>query len=55
MKLVKRTKVSDWNTQGEYSSQSFPSVAVTPMGRIVVSWRSARKKDLVIEQHVLLS
>ena len=55
MKLVKRTKVSDWNTQGEYSSQSFPSVAVTPMGRIVVSWRSARKKDSVIEQCVLLS
>lgn len=55
MKIVRRSKVSAWQDRGAYTSQSFPGIAVTPSGRIVVSWRSSVTKEGVADQRVLVS
>ena len=55
MRIVKKVTVSDWRRCGARSSQSFPGIAVTPSGRIIVSWRSAPKKEAVADQGILLS
>lgn len=52
MKTISRTKVSAWQDQGKYTSQTFPGIAVTPAGRIIVTWRGAVCKNEAEDQRV---
>ena len=55
MKILKRTTVSDWKKFPDNTSQMFPGIAVTPTGRIIVTYRSAPQKNRLEGQHVLYS
>ena len=55
MRIIKRIKISDWRERGTRTSQSFPGIAVSSSGRIVVGWRDAPRKEAVSGQNVLLS
>ena len=54
MRIVQKTKISGWQDLPN-SSQTFPGIAVTDTGRIIVSWRSAIKKEQVDGQYPLYS
>lgn len=55
MKLLKRTTVADWKDHLGNTSMAFPGIAVTPSGRIIVTWRSAPQKTSLEGQHILCS
>ncbi len=55
MKVIKRSTVSAWNDFSENTSQSFPGIAVTPSGQIIVSWRNAPQKESLSGQNVFYS
>ena len=55
MRIIKRSEISNFHDCGKYTSQSFPGIAVTPSGRIIASWRSAIRKEEVVDQRILCS
>lgn len=55
MKVLNRSTVIDCKDLPDTPSQTFPGIAVTPSGRIIVSWRNSPQKIPLAGQRVLYS
>ena len=55
MQLLHSTIVSRWQDHPDHTSQSFPSLAATPTGRLVAAWRNSPTKEGICDNFVLMS
>lgn len=55
MKILNRSTVVNGKNFPGFTSNSFPGIAVTPTGRIIVSWRNAPEKTPIENQRILYS